>query len=215
MPPRKYTDEQLAEAVAASRTMNEVLKRIGLVPRGGNYETVRERIRFLRIDARHLSRIVLNGCSDREIAEAARSSRSYAETMQRLGVRWSGGNHGALKRRLIAMRVDTSHFVGSGWRKGVSTPVAARRPLARFLVKGRLVQTGDLKRRLLEEGVLRPVCQGCRRGRWNGRPIPLELDHVNGDRRDNRLENLRVLCPNCHAQTRTYRGRNIGRAANV
>ena len=50
----------------------------------------------------------------------------------------------------------------------------------------------------------------CHLASWNGRPIPLELDHVNGRRTDNRLDNLRILCPNCHAQTDTYRGRNIG-----
>jgi 5-methylcytosine-specific restriction endonuclease McrA len=51
----------------------------------------------------------------------------------------------------------------------------------------------------------------CDRERWNGLPIPLELDHVNGMRSDNRLSNLRILCPNCHAQTPNYRGRNIGK----
>ncbi len=49
----------------------------------------------------------------------------------------------------------------------------------------------------------------------NGRPIPLELDHINGRRDDNRLDNLRILCPNCHAQTETYRGKNIGALPNV
>ncbi|MEA3056309.1 MAG: hypothetical protein QOD30_1741 [Actinomycetota bacterium] len=54
-------------------------------------------------------------------------------------------------------------------------------------------------------------CQHCGRAQWRCRPIPLELDHVNGDPTDNRFENLRVLCPNCHALTDTYCGRNRGR----
>ena len=83
--------------------------------------------------------------------------------------------------------------------------------LGDVLVAGRQCQTSDLKRRLLSEGVLRPLCAACGREAWQGRVIPLELDHVNGDRADNRLDNLRLLCPNCHAQTPTYRGRNIGR----
>ena len=55
------------------------------------------------------------------------------------------------------------------------------------------------------------MCEECGLAVWNGRPIPLELDHVNGRYTDNRLENLRILCPNCHAQTPTYRAKNIAR----
>jgi hypothetical protein len=91
--------------------------------------------------------------------------------------------------------------------------VVAARPLEEFLVEGRLVKTSNLKVRLLNEGIKSPECEACGLRHWNARPIPLELDHINGKRDDNRLANLRLLCPNCHAQTDTYRGRNIGLAA--
>ena len=72
-------------------------------------------------------------------------------------------------------------------------------------------QSNKLRRRLLHDGVKAPVCEQCSLETWNGRPIPLELEHTDGDKRNNTIENLRILCPNCHAQTDTYRGLNIGR----
>lgn len=83
-------------------------------------------------------------------------------------------------------------------------------PLEELLVSGRPTHTGKLRQRLVEEGFKEHRGENCRRATWLGQPIPLELDHVNGQRDDNRLENLRLLCPNCHALTPTYRGRNIG-----
>ncbi|HWO70002.1 MAG TPA: HNH endonuclease signature motif containing protein [Actinomycetota bacterium] len=210
---RRYTDAQLAAALARSRTMRELLAALGLVPRGGNYETVRRRIAELGLDASHLRTLrrgrALSDRSDAEIAEAVRGSRSLAEAMRRLGLR-PGGNQARLKQRIQELGIDTSHLLGQGWSRGVRVPYPPRaRPLAELLVEGTLRKTSHLKRRLIAEGVKPPRCERCGLERWNEGPIPLELDHINGRRDDNRLENLRLLCPNCHAQTPTYRGRNI------
>ena len=66
-----------------------------------------------------------------------------------------------------------------------------------------------MKKRLLREGVFQRKCYGCDLTEWMGRPIPIELEHKNGDSTDNRLENLTLLCPNCHALTETYRAKNV------
>lgn len=79
-------------------------------------------------------------------------------------------------------------------------------------MRGRRYASARLRRRLVEAGILQRRCDRCGLDVWLDEPIPLELDHVDGDRRNNELENLRLLCPNCHALTPTYRGRNIGRA---
>ena len=72
-------------------------------------------------------------------------------------------------------------------------------------------QSNKLRVRLIQEGVKPHKCECCGNEEWMGQPISLEVDHVNGISTDHRLENLKILCPNCHAQTETYRGKNIGR----
>jgi 5-methylcytosine-specific restriction endonuclease McrA len=88
----------------------------------------------------------------------------------------------------------------------------SKKALEAVLVDGSECQSNKLKRRLIRAGLKDAACEKCGRTLSNGEPIPLELDHINGRANDNRLENLRLLCPNCHAQTPTYRGRNIGKA---
>ncbi len=194
--------------------MRQVLIVLGLAPYGGNYETVRRRIAELHLPAAHL-RVVqkgtnLSACTDRAIMDAVSTCRSLAQVLAKLGVR-PGGNQARLRERIGQMKLDTSHFVGQGWRTGTRIPVIPPKPLDELLVDGRcLSPTASIRKRLIAEGLKEQRCELCLRSTWNDRPIPLELDHVNGRREDNRLENLRILCPNCHAQTDTYRGKNIG-----
>lgn len=89
-----------------------------------------------------------------------------------------------------------------------------KRKLEDILVKGSDYQSNKLRKRLLKEGIFLRICSKCMGTNWNGKEIPLELNHVNGDNSDHRLENLELLCPNCHAQTDNYRGKNWGNARN-
>jgi DNA-binding CsgD family transcriptional regulator len=93
--------------------------------------------------------------------------------------------------------------------RGVITPRPARLPLEQLLVAGPRRNRNHLKRRLFDAGLKTPRCESCGLDEWSGRPIPLALHHVNGDRHDNRLENLQILCANCHSLTDTWAGRNI------
>jgi hypothetical protein len=129
MPPRRYTDDELAHAVATSRTMRDVLVALGLAPYGGNYETVRNRIRYLGLDASHLWTFRRDGgvrdSSDADIARAVKESRSLAEVLSRLGLR-PGGNQGRLKARIMELGLDTSHLLGRGGGGEVGPQLFAR-----------------------------------------------------------------------------------------
>jgi hypothetical protein len=95
--------------------------------------------------------------------------------------------------------------------RGVIKPRPRKKPLSYYLVKGKTCNTTKLKKRLIEEGLLKDECSmlNCpSTSTWLGKPLVLQLDHIDGDEANNLLENLRILCPNCHSQTPTYGSKN-------
>jgi HNH endonuclease len=103
-------------------------------------------------------------------------------------------------------------FCRDAWGKAVKRGELVPRewviPIDELLVAGPRRNRGHIKRRLLAEGLKVNRCEECGLTEWRGRPLNMALHHVNGDGSDNRLENLVLLCPNCHAQTPNYGGRN-------
>lgn len=135
-------------------------------------------------------------------------SRSYAEVARRLGYAPSGGIHRFLKAHIARVGADVSHFTGQAWNRGGTIVCTPTRPLDELLQYGSGTTSAALRRRLVKEGVKAERCERCGRSEWFGAPLPLQLHHVNGDHLDNRLDDLRILCPNCHATTDTWCGRN-------
>jgi hypothetical protein len=128
-----------------------------------------------------------------QLEEAVKISTSLRQVLEILGVAPYGGNYEVLKRAIRHFKLDTSHFTGQSWNKGKS--LGPKQPLQRFLNNEIRIASFKLKNRLLAEGILKPRCSSCERTEWLNQPIPLELDHINGNHSDNRLLNLRLLCP--------------------
>lgn len=143
-----------------------------------------------------------------EYEEAIRNSRSIASVCRFLGLKPAGGNYRIIHQAIEEYKLDTSHFTGQGWNVGLKFKPKAVTETRDVLVRESNYQSHKLKKRLLREGLKERRCECCGLSEWLGKPIPLELHHMNGDNHDHRLENLAILCPNCHALTETYRGRN-------
>lgn len=219
---RSWTDDQLLDAIALADSWQGVCRALSLGAGGGTYAVIRRHARRLGADTAHLPGFVAGRpvtrrrFTDDELVAAVAESSTFADVMRRFGYQPSGGMHRWMKARIQGLGLDTSHFVGRGWARGKPNPRGFRaRPLEELLVVGTSIGGSSLLRRLIREGLKEHRCEACQLTNWEGGPIPLELDHVNGDPADNRLENLRGLCPNCHALTPTYCGRNRGRVVEL
>lgn len=144
-----------------------------------------------------------------QLKEAVKKSKSIRQVLKKLGLRLAGGNYAQIKKYFKFYKINTNHFTGQAWNKGMRGIGKPRINLKEILIKNSTFQSFKLKKRLFAAGLKTQKCEECG---WNKKSedgrIPLELDHINGDSTDNRLENLRILCPNCHSLKPTHRGRN-------
>jgi len=145
-----------------------------------------------------------------QLEEAVKTSLSFRQVLAKLGLQEAGGNYQQLKKYIKEYNLNISHFKGRGWNKGLKLPSTPRIDLKKILIKNSEFQSYKLKNRLIKEKLKPAHCEQCGWAKYSpdGR-LPLELHHINGNARDNRLKNLLILCPNCHSLQSNYRGRKM------
>lgn len=210
--------ETFKKIIASSSSIKEALMKMGYGSVGANYNTFKYRAQKYGIDISHFDTSTLDGfitnadpksirnsISDEELTQKCVSSITISETLRRLGLSInSRANRKWLKSKIEKLNIDTSHWKGQKHMEGKTRTYVSKIPLEEILVENHYISTGALKNRLKKEGLLKDVCYSCGINEWLGQKLSLQLDHINGTNTDNRIENLRLLCPNCHSLTPTF-----------
>ena len=147
------------------------------------------------------------------LSQLCKNSYSYAEVLRKAGRKQGGGTQATLRKKIEEWEIDISHFTGQRWQESpnqiVVFPSKEKYSLDQVFIKNSPVTQKVLRGYVERHNILEYKCQTCGcDGHWQNGIISLEIDHINGDNTDNQVTNLRYLCPNCHALTETYRGRN-------
>ncbi|MDX3096179.1 HNH endonuclease signature motif containing protein [Streptomyces sp. ME01-24h] len=219
-PPQRYTREVLEEAAARCRSVREILEHLGVPPYDSAHRHIERRLTHFGIDTSHFVRTPptrQQPIGARRLGESVAVSTSLAGVVRLLGLPDNGTTRRRVKRAITEHGLSTAHFTGQAHARGVPSP--RRKPAEetlRLLAPGSPRTSRRMLHRALQEKGVPYQCTACGTGpAWQGFTITLEIDHVNGDRLDNRIDNLRYLCPSCHSQTRTYAGRDVRAAVTV
>ena len=142
-----------------------------------------------------------------QVVQAVADNKSIAGVLRQLGLRPIGGNYRTIKRIIVDNGIDTTHFTGQGWNIGLGFKPNHGITADELFVENSTYKCSWRLRERYKQVKNIYHCEQCGLDSWQGNPIPLEIHHLNGVNTDNRLENLLLLCPNCHALTNYYRGR--------
>jgi 5-methylcytosine-specific restriction endonuclease McrA len=203
---------ELKSIINECTSLSNICVKMNLINNGNTFKYLKKTIKEYDLSTEHFIRHSNRKYDANELKRLVKKSTTYSEVCRSLNIKESGGNIKTLKRKIIESNIDISHFNGKGWNKGKRYINNSKKELSSILVENSTyTNTHKLKLRLIDEGLLEYRCYNklCNIvDEWNGSKISLQLDHINGNRKDNRLKNLRLLCPNCHSQTDTYAGKN-------
>lgn len=210
----RYEKEKLIIITKNSKTLKEILTELDILPLESNYKTLKKYLQKYEIDYSHIkryqrkNRIINEKYEESNFKNIIFESSTFREVFKKLGLEEYGNNYGIVHKYIKKYNIDISHFNN---KKSIDRLSQINRiPLSEILVENSTYNNGTtIKKRLYEGGLKTPVCEKCGQDEWwHGEKISLILDHINGRHNDNRIENLRIVCPNCEGTLPTHCGKN-------
>jgi Zn finger protein HypA/HybF involved in hydrogenase expression len=151
--------------------------------------------------------------TESDLIDATKKSLSYTQVIKRLGIPYCGSTHSRIKKEISNLNIDISHFTGMLWSKGktlLDDDRLSERNKNEIFIENSKFSKSYIRNLIKKKNLIEYKCTLCSNlGVWNDKKLNLQLDHINGISTDQRLENLRFLCPNCHSQTDTFCAKNI------
>jgi hypothetical protein len=211
---KKYTKELLEPLVKKHSSFSDILRELKPDIKSDGTTYIIRAVRKFGLDTSHF-KYRTKRYTKEILSIAVQSSTSILGVLRSLNIPpSSGGMNAHIKNRIKFFKIDTTHFQGQAWNKG--KPGTGKLNWSEVLVLNRLngrKEGCDILRRSMIESGIEYRCECCGIPPiWNGKPLTLETDHKNGNNIDNRKDNLRFLCLNCHSQTDTFRSRNARKA---
>ncbi|MFG2788778.1 HNH endonuclease [Streptomyces sp. NPDC048419] len=204
-PDLPFTVEELRAAAVSATSVRGTARALGVPDDSRSRATLNRMLATRRIDTSHFSHRRAR-IPEEELRHLVRTSTSYADVMRGLDMDVNDTNHRRVRRAASRLNLDTSHFKRRSWCRPErpAPPPTAHRVLVVVPDQAGRTNRTRLHQALAEIGVPYACAECGNTGQWRGRPLTLQIDHVDGNWRDNRRENLRYLCPNCHALTETW-----------
>ncbi|WP_200417639.1 HNH endonuclease [Streptomyces sp. Y2F8-2] len=211
-PDLPFTDEELRAAAASVHSLRGAAAVLGVPDDSRSRSVLGRMFRERGIDTSHFRNARL-AIPEQELRLAVPAATSYADLMRALKLDVNDTNHRRIRRKVAELGLDTSHFTRRPWGSVQTSPrTAMREKVLVVLPPGSARPNRARLHAALQDSGIPCQCATCGNpGQWLGQPITLQIDHINGDWLDNRVENLRYLCPNCHALTATWCRRKVGR----
>jgi len=191
---------------------NLILKAQELRNKGLSYNKIAIELLITKSQAKYLCTLDVEeqekkkSCTDlfeKNVCELVKKCDNIYQICKILGYKPTNTYYYKINKIIKKYDLDTSHF-----KRTITNNIFQKeRPIEEYLIENSTLCSFKIKNKILKQGLKEYKCEKCGRTEWEGEPIPLELHHINGDNTDNRIENLQILCPNCHAFTDNYRGR--------